>query len=201
MEWRPAPLNQGEALPGQPGLRSWDWEATSVFSASFLSRLPIWKFHLMATSYRIMTFDGLPERLAEVRERVRTAIGDVDGADDVVLVASELATNAIVHTASGWPGGSFVLELAEFVDGWHVRVSDQGGLSRPKWGGQGDDAEAGRGLPVVAALARAWGEMGDGAGRIVWAEVPYPKDNEATALCANEVVSSAVARALQQASA
>lgn len=160
------------------------------------------------SGYRIMTFEGRPERLAEVRERVRRAIGDVDGADDVVLVASELATNAILHTASGWPGGSFVLELAEFMDGWHVRVSDQGGLRRAKWGGQGDDAEAGRGLPVVAALARAWGVIGDGGGRIVWAEVAYPEDDTTSALCEDEVVRfgaerslSSVVRVPQQASA
>jgi len=53
------------------------------------------------------------------------------------------------------------------------------------------------GLLVVAALARSWGEMGDGAGR----RVPYPKDDTTSALCANEVVGSAVARALHQASA
>jgi len=35
----------------------------------------------------------------------------------------------------------------------------------------------GRGLPVVAALARAWGVIGDSTGRTVWAEIPYPMDD------------------------
>ena len=140
------------------------------------------------SGYRVMTFEGLPERIADVRQRVHQAVGDVDGVDDVVLVATELATNAILHTTSGWPGGSFVLELAEFVDGWHVRVGDQGEPSSPKRDTQDEETEAGRGLPVVAALARAWGVIGDRAGRTVWAEIPYPKDDVVTASCGNKLV-------------
>lgn len=130
----------------------------------------------MSHGYSILTFDGLPERLADVRECVRRIVGDVDGVDDVVLVASELAGNAIRHTKSGQPGGSFVLELAEFQDAWHVRVTDQGGLTGPTSGATVDDDETGRGLPVVIALARAWGVIGDSTGRAVWAEVPFPED-------------------------
>lgn len=130
----------------------------------------------MSHSYSILKFDGLPERLADVREQVRRIVGDVDGVDDVVLVASELAGNAIRHTMSGAPGGSFVLELAEFQDAWHVRVTDQGGLTSPTSGTAADGDETGRGLPVVIALARAWGVIGDSTGRAVWAEVPFPED-------------------------
>lgn len=131
----------------------------------------------MCRSYRILTFDGVPEQLADVREHVREAVGDVDGVDDVVLVASELAGNAIRHSMSGSPGGSFVLELAEFQDAWHVRVTDQGGSAGPTSGTAAEADEAGRGLPIVIALARAWGVIGDSAGRTVWAEIPYPLDD------------------------
>jgi len=124
-----------------------------------------------------MDFDGLPERLAEVRERVRRIVGDVDGDDDVVLVASELAANAIRHSLSGCPGGSFVLEVAEFKDAWHVRVSDQGGWTSPMSETAADGDETGRGLPVVIALARAWGVIGDSGGRTVWAEIEYPRED------------------------
>lgn len=130
----------------------------------------------MSRSYSILTFDGLPERLADVREYVRQIVGDVDGVDDVVLVVSELAGNAIRHSLSGCPGGSFVLEVAEFRDAWHVRVTDQGGRADPTSGTAADGDETGRGLPVVIALARAWGVIGDSAGRTVWAEIPFPED-------------------------
>ncbi|MEY9861530.1 anti-sigma regulatory factor (Ser/Thr protein kinase) [Catenulispora sp. GAS73] len=124
-----------------------------------------------------MTFDGLPERLSDVRQYLHRVLGDVDGVDDVVLVASELAGNAIRHSASGKPGGSFVLQVAEFTDAWHVRVDDQGSLGSPSPKDTEEADEAGRGLPVVAALTRAWGVIGDSKGRTVWAEIPYPKDD------------------------
>lgn len=135
----------------------------------------------MCHSYRTRTFEGLPEQVAEVREFVHWAVGDlVDGVDDVVLVASELAGNAIRHSLSGSPGGSFVLELAEFQDAWHVRVTDQGGSSNPASGPAAEADEAGRGLLIVIAVARAGGVIGDSTGRTVWAEIPYPKDDIAT---------------------
>ena len=125
-------------------------------------------------SYWATTFDGLPERLSDVRQYALKVLGDVPGIDDVVLVISELAANAIRHSVSGDPGGSFTLHLAEFADSWHLRVDDMGGPSGPKPGHPDDDEEAGRGLPVVAALARAWGVVGDQNGRAVWAEVAFP---------------------------
>ncbi|WP_190276676.1 ATP-binding protein [Catenulispora acidiphila] len=132
----------------------------------------------MCHSYWTRSFKGLPEQVADVRELIRWVIGDVDGADDVVLVASELAANAIRHSASGDLGGSLALQVAAFSDAWHVRLTDQGGRTNPTWE-PADDDEAGRGLPVVMALSRAWGVIGGSTGRTVWAEIPYPKDDVA----------------------
>lgn len=133
----------------------------------------------MCSSYWTRTFDGLPEQVAEVREFVRRIVGDlVDGADDVELVASELAANAIRHSASGNPGGYFVVQVAAFSDAWHVRVTDQGSLGSPTPMDAEEADETGRGLAVVIALTRAWGVIGGSAGhRTVWAEVPFPEDD------------------------
>lgn len=139
-------------------------------------------------SYWATTFDGLPERLSDVRQHALKVLGDVPGIDDVVLVISELAANAIRHSVSGDPGGSFTLHLVEFADAWHVRVEDMGGPSSPKPGRPDDDEEAGRGLPVVAALARAWGVVGDQNGRAVWAEVAFPVAKAAMKLHEGNVV-------------
>ena len=132
----------------------------------------------MCRSYWITTWEGVPERLADIRQYLRHILGDVDGGDDVVLVASELAANAIRHSRSGSARGTFVLQVAAFTDCWHVRVDDQGGTSSPMLEEAKDTDESGRGLPMVAALARAWGTFGGSAGRTVWAEIPFPKIEE-----------------------
>lgn len=33
-------------------------------------------------------------------------------ADEAVLLTSELASNAVLHSASGWPGGKFTVRAA-----------------------------------------------------------------------------------------
>jgi anti-sigma regulatory factor (Ser/Thr protein kinase) len=132
----------------------------------------------MCHSYWITTWDGVPEQLSELRQYLHQTLGDeADGVDDVVLVVSELATNAIRHSASGEPGGSYELQVVSLSDAWHVRVEDQGSPNLPSPRDAEDGDEAGRGLPVVAALARAWGVIGDSNGRTVWAEIPYPADD------------------------
>ncbi|WP_194913277.1 ATP-binding protein [Catenulispora rubra] len=131
-------------------------------------------------SYWSRSFPGLAENLAEVRQFTQMVLGDAPGADLVVLAVSELAGNAIVHTASGAPGGQFVVHLAAFADRWKVRVDDEGSPTVPhvvvdgidedaEW-----DCESGRGLAMVAAISQKWGVLGDGCARAVWAEIPYP---------------------------
>lgn len=154
-------------------------------------------------SYWSRSFPGLPECLGEVRRFTQMVLGDAPGADLVVLAVSELAGNAIVHTASGAPGGQFVVHLAAFADRWKVRVDDAGSPTEPRVvvgalaQGAGSDvdfadsdsdsdadsdtdsyaeseAESGRGLAMVAAVSRKWGVLGDRYARAVWAEIPYP---------------------------
>jgi hypothetical protein len=83
-------------------------------------------------SYWSRSFPGLAECLAEVRQFTQMVLGDGPGSDLVVLAVSELAGNAIVHTASGEPGGQFVVHLAAFADRWQVRVDDQGAPGDPR---------------------------------------------------------------------
>ena len=142
----------------------------------------------MCYSYWTRTFEGLPEHVADVREFIGRVIGDVDGVDDVVLVASELSANAIRHSLSGNPGGSFAVQVVAFTDCWHVRVDDMGASSGPKPERAEDTDETGRGLPVVAALSRAWGTFGNGAGRTVWAEIAFPEDEEEPEFHEDDVV-------------
>src|SRR5579875_2900685 len=85
--------------------------------------------------------------------------------DDAVLICSELASNAVLHSGSRCPGGEFVVRIeAHTGDYLWVEVEDQGGL----WAGREATDESGRGLHIVATLAEEWGIEGDAQARVVW---------------------------------
>lgn len=132
-------------------------------------------------SYWSRSFPGLAEHLSEVRRFTAAVLGDHPGAEDVVLAASELAANAILHTASGGPDGRFVVRLATFTNHWQLRVDDSGGANVPRLcDGDRTDSEAGRGLALVAALSTGWGVIGDEHSRAVWAEFSHSPAEVAT---------------------
>ncbi len=119
-------------------------------------------------------FPGHPSAVSQARRFVADVLGDgFPGRDDVLLLVSEVAANAVKHSASG-DGGEF--EVAVSVAGGlaHVEVGDQGGTSEPRLTGEDDAPDAltgGRGLRIVDALAAKWGHAGDELGRVVWFEV------------------------------
>ena len=126
-------------------------------------------------SYVTITFPGDPKFVSEARKWTALALGrELPGVDSVVLIASELASNALQHTASGEPGGTFTLHLATFSDRWQVRVDDGGGSSVPNASPGMEDDEGGRGLAVVSELSNSWGVLGDQYSRSVWAEIAFP---------------------------
>jgi serine/threonine-protein kinase RsbW len=114
------------------------------------------------------TFPGTPEHLCAARRFVRAHL---PCHPDAELVASELATNTVVHTASGQPGGTFGIRI-------QLRPDDTARMEFDDAGGPADfatpqhDREGGRGLTLVQALTTDWGVHGDAAGRTVWAELP-----------------------------
>jgi anti-sigma regulatory factor (Ser/Thr protein kinase) len=92
-------------------------------------------------------------------------------ADDVIVCASELATNAAIHSRSASPGGTFTVhaEVASGDYAW-IEVHDGGG----PWVPTTPDPLRGRGLDIVGALATDWGIDGDDRARIVWARFDWP---------------------------
>ncbi|MFE7116015.1 ATP-binding protein [Streptomyces sp. NPDC057654] len=92
--------------------------------------------------------------------------------DDVVLLVSELAGNAVVHTRSGEPHGTFTVRLRPTCSALRISVLDQGGYKVPHV--RHGCGERGRGLGLVAAIADRWGTDGDGSGRTVWFEIAQP---------------------------
>ena len=66
----------------------------------------------------------------QVRAARRFLAGVLDGypaADDALLCVSELATNAVLHSRSGRPGGCFTVRAARRAGSVRVEVTDEGG--------------------------------------------------------------------------
>jgi len=86
------------------------------------------------------------------------------------LCLSELACNATVHSHSRQPGGHFTVRAEIDAGRLRVEVRDEGGpWTRPVGP---PDGPHGRGLFIVAQLAREWGRAGDSAtGWSVWFEM------------------------------
>ncbi|WP_214103873.1 ATP-binding protein [Acrocarpospora catenulata] len=112
---------------------------------------------------------GKPESVHEARHFVRRLLGDgFPRLDDIALLTSELVTNSIRHSRSG-NGGQITVAVAEGPGFIHVDVIDEGS-EEDKWPCVSPDpfGEGGRGLVLVAAMARAWSYADDEAGRVVW---------------------------------
>jgi anti-sigma regulatory factor (Ser/Thr protein kinase) len=117
-------------------------------------------------------FGGSHQEVRNVREFVAQAVDGCPVADDVILLASEVAANAVVHTASG-KGGTFTVVVQPGDRAVRVEVHDGGSEAPPKARSADELAGSGRGLGFVEALATRWGHLGDRDGRVVWFEVEW----------------------------
>jgi anti-sigma regulatory factor (Ser/Thr protein kinase) len=118
-------------------------------------------------------YGGEEAQIPELRRWIATLLPECAAREDVVMVAVELATNAVRHTASG-RGGWFAVEVAWHRSGVLVLVGDQGAPSGPRLVDDPDPlSESGRGLHVVNGLSARTGVVGDRRGRLVWADVPW----------------------------
>jgi serine/threonine-protein kinase RsbW len=118
------------------------------------------------------TFRGEPGQVPLARDFVRRYMSGrhcpAEAVQDVLVCATELAENAVLHSRSGLPGGHFSVEVAICAGhSVHVSVEDSGGPWAAR--GTGDiEAECGRGLRVVSALSADMGITGDACGRMAW---------------------------------
>ncbi|ROQ65797.1 histidine kinase-like protein [Streptomyces sp. 840.1] len=89
---------------------------------------------------------------------------------DVLLCVSELATNALIHGVP--PGRGFRIHLYwERAEGrLRIEMHDSGGGEVAAVRCPAPDAEGGRGLMLVSALAAAWGVGERNPGKVVWCE-------------------------------
>lgn len=114
------------------------------------------------------TFHAAPAHVALARQFLAGQIEGSPVMQDAVLCLSEIAANAVLHSASRRPGGTFTVQVAAIPAGVRVEVTDEGG----PWQAAGDsDALSGHGLDIVARVARRWGITGGDSERTVWFEI------------------------------
>jgi anti-sigma regulatory factor (Ser/Thr protein kinase) len=122
-----------------------------------------------ATSLIGFTLPGTAFSVQMARFYVQSALRYYDLGDyagDVEMVTSELVSNAIKHAGAR----AVNLELMRLADsGAVVVVVDDPSPDPPVKRDLADDAESGRGLHVVAALAARWGWTAQAPGKAVFA--------------------------------
>ncbi|MDX2531543.1 ATP-binding protein [Streptomyces scabiei] len=116
--------------------------------------------------------DFLPAeiRTAEMRQVTRVQLSQWDLTmltDDATLVVSELVTNAIKHGQ----GRSVGLKVRRFTDELRIEVTD-GSPTPARLRSVGLADENGRGLFLVAAVAKEWGVSPDGT--MTWCSLTIP---------------------------
>jgi anti-sigma regulatory factor (Ser/Thr protein kinase) len=120
-------------------------------------------------------FPGDQPQLAVMRRWLNSVLPDCPERGDVVSVATELGTNAVLHTETG-RGGWFAVEITWYGAVMRVAVADCGGPGEPQVI-EHVQGEHGRGLALVRGLAIRLGFQGDQHGRVVWADVPWGRSS------------------------
>ena len=125
-----------------------------------------------ATWYQ-RTFHGRADQLARVRREITAHLDGCPAASDAVLIASELAANAVTHSASA---GEFFTIRCQAYPGSYIWIEceDLGGKWHPK---PGDDRP--HGLDIIEALTGPgnWGtETTSDGDRVVWARLDLPPE-------------------------
>jgi hypothetical protein len=111
----------------------------------------------------------LPEAVGHTRRFTAHTLrswGLTEETDTVLLVVSELVTNALVHTE-----GQVRLDLTLVHDRLRVAVSDSSPRTPVRSTNISWRATGGRGILLVEALSTAWGTVPLGGGKQVWSEL------------------------------
>ena len=117
--------------------------------------------------YSRRLFEAAPGSAAYVRKYVRDSLETWKvRSDEAVLLANELATNAIVHAK-----GDFAVEVSLKETTCRIEVVDSD-PGQPSESPRSVTATSGRGLALVRAMSRSWGVEARVGGKGVWCDVP-----------------------------
>ncbi|WNM33060.1 SpoIIE family protein phosphatase [Streptomyces sp. Li-HN-5-11] len=111
----------------------------------------------------------VPEAVRHARRFTRRVLRSwevTEEADTILLVVSELVTNALVHT-----DGPVRLDLTLMNHRMRVAVADTSPRTPVKPTSIGWEATGGRGILLVEAVSAAWGTLPVSGGKQVWAEI------------------------------
>ena len=114
-------------------------------------------------------FPGRADQLSQLRREIAGYLGSCPAAADMVLIADELAANAIVHSRSR--GSIFTVRCQLSARAARIEVEDMGGPWRPR-----NPGDRPHGLDIVQALTGPdqWGTQVTGTGgRIAWARLTW----------------------------
>lgn len=124
---------------------------------------------VQASTRYMGTFHGRAEETSRVRHEIAGYFDGCPVADDIILIASELAANAILHTQSR--GSTFTVRCHASPGQARIEIEDLGGPWRPRAPG-----DRPHGLDITQALTGpdGWGTQVTGTGgRIVWARLTW----------------------------
>jgi anti-sigma regulatory factor (Ser/Thr protein kinase) len=102
---------------------------------------------------------------------------DVDVRDTVVLLVSELVSNAVEHGGPHGPTSTVGVEVDARADRVRVEVTDAG-TGEPVVGNGSVHRPSGRGVLLVESIADRWGCNRLPVGKTVWFEVVLPSGGE-----------------------
>uniref|UniRef100_UPI00357135CE SpoIIE family protein phosphatase n=1 Tax=Streptomyces sulfonofaciens TaxID=68272 RepID=UPI00357135CE len=117
-------------------------------------------------SWTIWRVPEAPRHARRFTKRTLRAWGAAHDLDTVLLVVSELVTNALVHTE-----GQVRLELTLVGDRLRIAVGDSSPRTPVKPTNIGWEATGGRGILLVQAVSDAWGTLPVSGGKQVWSEI------------------------------
>ncbi|WP_274561674.1 ATP-binding protein [Streptomyces spiramyceticus] len=107
-----------------------------------------------------------PKAVPELRRAVREHLGAP--CPDVQLCVSELLANVITHVGEGTP---VTLRVSGTGDRTRVEVTDPDPRALPVHLHAAEDAESGRGMALLAAVALRWGVQQRAGSKTVWCEL------------------------------
>jgi anti-sigma regulatory factor (Ser/Thr protein kinase) len=113
------------------------------------------------------TLPGTPASVSIARRLIREALPGCPRGDDLMLAVTELATNCVMHSASG-RGGAFTMRLCAGPCWARIEVTDDGPADcQPS-------ASNGWGLAIVSGITdRAAAVIQPDGSRTAWAEITW----------------------------
>ncbi len=111
------------------------------------------------------TFEHTPDSVPAARRFVAEALRDApaEAADAVTLMVSEVASNCVRHTETG-----FQLTVSQTANEIRVEATDRG-AGKPTMRTPGPTDPDGRGLQIIDMLSSGWGvDELPGRGKTVW---------------------------------